>query len=503
MTRRYEARRARLVERVATAGLHVWLCIAVALSGALGLPAPARADDASEAALHFELGSHLYGSGDYAEALDHFLAANRLAPNPSYAFNIAQTYALLGRQRDAYNWYETHLTEYTLSEADRAESTARRDALAARLAIIDVTCDPPGAEVFLDRTELGNVGRAPRRLAVEPGSHVVFGRHVGHHESSVTVLAVLGAVVPAQLSLPSLEGTLTVVTEPPGATVRLEQGGASLGATPLEVTLPVGTHVLVIELAEHLTDRRAGSPSRRTRRSGSRSRARGQRTHHLGPLRHQHPRRRQRRASRHLAGGNSPLPRWSLARGRSYPRLARGSRALEWGDRPRARQRDPGHGVVACVVGERSRRALLDRLRGRRRRDGGRDRGWHLRARAGRGHRPGALREPAALRARRRPSRCDRGRRAGGGGRRALRRLARVGPRNEPAPRFVWLVRDRALSVTGRRRAARHREQIHCTSDAPGNGPRRTLARRTRVRRSRPGSVCPRDTPPPRRARTW
>ena len=257
MTRRYEARRARLAERVATAGLHVWLCIAVALSGALGLPAPARADDASEAALHFELGSRLYGSGDYAEALDHFLAANRLAPNPSYAFNIAQTYALLGRQRDAYNWYETHLTEYTLSEADRAESTARRDALAARLAIIDVTCDPPGAEVFLDRTELGNVGRAPRRLAVEPGSHVVFGRHVGHHESSVTVLAVLGAVVPAQLSLPSLEGTLTVVTEPPGATVRLEQGGASLGATPLEVTLPVGTHVLVIELAEHLTDRRA------------------------------------------------------------------------------------------------------------------------------------------------------------------------------------------------------------------------------------------------------
>ncbi len=242
-----------------TRALLVVPLLAVGLLGLASL-APlsrARADDASEAALHFELGSELYGRRRYAEALDHFLAAHRLAPNASYVFNIAQTYELLGRPRDAYNWWETRLTEFALSEEDHADSTSRRDALGTRLAVIEVRSEPAGATVFIDRPELGSVGRAPRRIALEEGEHSVIGRLDDHHDATAVARAVTGSLVQTTLSLVRIEGTLVVTTTPAGASVSLEDGGRLLGTTPLEVRLPTGSHVLSIELPLHVTERRS------------------------------------------------------------------------------------------------------------------------------------------------------------------------------------------------------------------------------------------------------
>ena len=72
---------------------------------------PARADDASEARLQYELGSELYRQKRFTEALERFIASNRLVPNPNVVFNIANIYVLLGKRdasknaRRSSEWY--------------------------------------------------------------------------------------------------------------------------------------------------------------------------------------------------------------------------------------------------------------------------------------------------------------------------------------------------------------------------------------------------------------
>jgi len=60
-------------------------------SVSLAQDAPA-ADLAEEAELHFSLAVERYKVADYAGALEHLLASNRLAPNKNVQFNIARTY---------------------------------------------------------------------------------------------------------------------------------------------------------------------------------------------------------------------------------------------------------------------------------------------------------------------------------------------------------------------------------------------------------------------------
>jgi len=65
-------------------------CAALA-AAALLASTPALADDASEARLQYELGSELYKQKRFTEALERFIASNRLVPNPNVVFNIAST----------------------------------------------------------------------------------------------------------------------------------------------------------------------------------------------------------------------------------------------------------------------------------------------------------------------------------------------------------------------------------------------------------------------------
>ena len=218
---------------------------------ALSLSAgPARADDASEAQLQFELGAEMYRQRRLTEALERFLASNRLVPNSNVAFNIAQVYALLDRPIDAYNWYEEHLS-FQLDDATRRTALEARDRLARRVALIDVTTAPPGAEIFVDRVELGSVGRAPRRVALPPGQHTILLRLADHREGQVPVTVAQGEIVSVPVTLPALVGTVRIESFPPGAAVRLEGPGTDLGRTPFETTLPVGEARLTVTLPGH------------------------------------------------------------------------------------------------------------------------------------------------------------------------------------------------------------------------------------------------------------
>ena len=227
----------------------------VLLTSILGLSGAARADDASEAQLQYELGVEMYNQRRFSDALQRFLASNRLVPNANVTFNVAQAYELMERPLDAYNWYVAYLAMDADEEA-RASVEQKLTQLGARLAVLNIQTDPPDAELFIGRAELGSVGRSPRRVAVSPGSRRAIARLPNHRAASADVEAVIGEVTPVELSLEALMGTLRVESTPPGATVRVEGQDEPLGETPLERSLPVGSLALSISAEGYMTQRR-------------------------------------------------------------------------------------------------------------------------------------------------------------------------------------------------------------------------------------------------------
>lgn len=229
----------------------------LALLASMALLSPSAASaQAAEAQLHFELANEYYAQGRYREALERYIASNRLVPNAHVVFNMASTYERLDRPIEAYNAYETFLVEFAHDAASERETGVRaRDALASRVAVIEVTCEPGNAELHVDRADLGVVGRGSRRVAVEPGRRRIIARLEGYVDASAEADAVMGRVVTITLSLERMRARLEVVSTPVGATVAIE-GGEVLGTTPLETELPVGEHRLTLRAPGHLLEHR-------------------------------------------------------------------------------------------------------------------------------------------------------------------------------------------------------------------------------------------------------
>lgn len=202
-------------------------------------PAGARADEASEAQLQDELGRELYGQRRYREALEHFLASNRLVPNPNVMANIGSCYGILRRRAEAFNWYEAAL-QAGLEETARPAIERAQDRLRRRVAVVAVGVRPEDAAIYVDRVELGSVGRGSRDYAVEPGERTLIARAEGHREARVEVTAVRGETVSAELALERVVGRLQVVSDPEGAVVLRDDTDEVLGETPLFVELPPG-----------------------------------------------------------------------------------------------------------------------------------------------------------------------------------------------------------------------------------------------------------------------
>jgi outer membrane receptor for ferrienterochelin and colicins len=216
----------------------------------------AHADSASEADLHYSLGVELYKQRRFEEALQHLLASNRLVPNANVAFNIALIYGRLERSTDAFNWYETYLHFEGLDSTRLQKGREAQDALKSKVAIINVTSSPPDVELFVDRTDLGSVGLAPRRLAVAPGTRKIIARTPGFRETTQTLEAKLGEVSELPLVMDPLRGSLAVLSTPAGAFVRREDTGEVLGVTPLTITLPVGSLGLRITIDGYVEQQR-------------------------------------------------------------------------------------------------------------------------------------------------------------------------------------------------------------------------------------------------------
>lgn len=227
--------------------------LCAALIGALLLPASAalaqrdaRVDLAAEADLHFELGVELQRRNDCRGALQHYLLSNRLAYNKNVVFNIARCYEELGRFAEAHRYYSDYLDE-ELPESDRRVAERARARIAQRVALVHIESTPPGANIYLDRVELGSRGQTPRTLAVEPGRYRVILERDGHEPVSAEVRARRGETTQLALEMTPILGTVELVGEPAGASVHLgEPDGPLLGTIPGDIDLPPGSHTLVV-----------------------------------------------------------------------------------------------------------------------------------------------------------------------------------------------------------------------------------------------------------------
>jgi outer membrane receptor protein involved in Fe transport len=229
----------RLAARVA-------LALAVALAPLSGGTVALAGGNADEADLQFQIAAEHYGKGEYREALEHFLASNRLVANKNVVFNIARTYEKLGRFADAHRYFTDALAEETNPQT-LATIKASIQRIAPNVAVLKVETNPPGATIYIDRKDLGSRGNAPRALALPPGKYRVIVEIDGYELATSSVVeAKLGSETSVPLSLTRIVGTVQVGVEgAPGAAVHVDDEKAPVACmAPCNVEVPPGRHLL-------------------------------------------------------------------------------------------------------------------------------------------------------------------------------------------------------------------------------------------------------------------
>ena len=217
----------------------------------LGAP-PAHADNtADEADAAFQLGNDAYSKRDHERALLYFFMSHRLVPNRNVLFNIAKCYEALGRVDEAYRYFND-LLGHPLPPEDRREVKAALARLSGRVALLTVTSEPPGADIFLGREDLGSRGKTPQTLAVPPGAHKLMVKLEGHRPAEAAVTLARGREVKQQLELAPILGRVSVTGSPAGAVVRERADGPELGKLPVTLALKPGQVLLHVTAPGYL-----------------------------------------------------------------------------------------------------------------------------------------------------------------------------------------------------------------------------------------------------------
>lgn len=217
------------------------------------MPAAALAHNtADEADVVFEVGNEAYARGHYVEALRSYFASYRLVPNRNVLFNIARCYEALTRYNEAYRYYND-LAQERLPEADEAEVRRALERLRPKVALVSVTTEPPGAEVLVDREDLGIRGLSPQTLALTPGQHKVMVRKEGYRPREETLSVMRGRSVSQAFTLELITGSVVLTGTPVGAEVRESPEGPVLVRVPGMLSLTPGRHVLHVRAPGHAT----------------------------------------------------------------------------------------------------------------------------------------------------------------------------------------------------------------------------------------------------------
>jgi tetratricopeptide (TPR) repeat protein len=203
----------------------------------------AHADDPEAARRHFEQGTVLYNSQDYALALAEFEAAYEAKPHPTVLRNIAAAQEALRRYPAAIATLEHYLRDATGREfrGERAAVEAHLAALRNLVGRIVVATEPDGTSISIDGDAMGESPLAAP-LEVAHGHHVIEVSHEGYDVARQDVEVPPGGETRVEIRPIPRMARLTVDTSAPHAMVAVD--GAVSGPAPWAAALLPGRHVV-------------------------------------------------------------------------------------------------------------------------------------------------------------------------------------------------------------------------------------------------------------------
>jgi len=210
----------------------------------LALPAFAG-NNADEAEVAFKLGNREANRRDYEKALSHYFLSYRLVQNRNVLLNIARCYETLERFDEAYRYFNDMLA-LEPAEEDRSAVNQALARIRPKVALVHIQTEPPGAEIFVDREDLGSRGHSPQTLALEPGEHLLRVSKDGYHSAEDKVLLVRGQEISRGFSLEERLGEVEITGTPEGALIRQREEGPVIALLPGTVRLPPGKTILFI-----------------------------------------------------------------------------------------------------------------------------------------------------------------------------------------------------------------------------------------------------------------
>jgi outer membrane receptor protein involved in Fe transport len=230
--------------------------VLITLLALLLAPAAARAADvADEAQFHFVRGNQFYRQARFDDALAEFYASNRLVPNRNVQFNIARCLEQLKLYDEAFRaWSELLRSGAPPNEQASIESAI--DKLRPHLALLLVQSDPPGAEIYANRRDLGSLGVTPKLLALPPGKVKVLLDLAGYLSVEIPVELARGAEQKLSPVLDRIFGALVFRALPPDAVVRAGTvDGQVVQRGPGTARVVPGRHVLFVSAPGYVTAR--------------------------------------------------------------------------------------------------------------------------------------------------------------------------------------------------------------------------------------------------------
>ncbi len=216
----------RKTSRPVPAYLAPLLLIAVCLAN----PAPSVAQSTSEnaeARVYFEEGNRLFQQASRAtgarriallrRSLEAYVDSLQIVRSRNALFNAAIVLEELDRNAESFNYYSEYLRVEGLSGTDREQASKRRDALRPKIAVLRVSSEPEGAELWIDRKDLAPRGQTPIEVAISPGKHRVFVEKEGHVPAERELEMVRGEATVLELTLESIpvEPVVEVIPERP------------------------------------------------------------------------------------------------------------------------------------------------------------------------------------------------------------------------------------------------------------------------------------------------
>lgn len=231
--------------------LSTTLARAADVTAAADAPSEQAADDArrAEAKERYEQGVQAYGNGRYKDAVDLFLAADKLSPSAPLSFNIARAYEKLGDDSGALRWYRDYLrrSPNAPNAGEVSSAITHYEGKLAKKGVQQVTVlsTPAGATVSIDDA---NMGVTPGTFDLPPGHHRLTLFLRGYDDASAElelqpdhaqdVVVTLSRTVTTAQTNPAAPVVAAPVTTPPALPVpeRTPEAHAGMGVWPWVVT---------------------------------------------------------------------------------------------------------------------------------------------------------------------------------------------------------------------------------------------------------------------------